>query len=492
MKSRKYLLAASALLVLCGLASCGDAPSAPTAESGNEEKTPAAETVVTEEAGTPRIDDGLDGLDFSGKTYTVLYRDEDEHLREITAKETTGDIINDAVFDRTAAVEERFGVTLGLYPVNESDLNKTFTNLVQAGDHAFNVAFQHMIFTSSLAAAGMTVNWYDVPHLDFSKPWWTSSVDSLTVNGVMYVAASDYCLNTFEMAWCLIFNKQMLADLALDDNPYDLVKAGKWTIDKYNDMAKGVSADINGDGAWDENDRYGINSYGDPWFASISNYWWACGERISRFDENGIPYFAMESEKTQEVFDKMYRLLNEENTSYMDKTKGMDMIFWKGQSLFASMMIRDVEVNRDKDLPYGLIPYPKYDESQEKYENLVDGHASMMALPMFLDEEELDFTGAMIEAFSAEAYSRVIPAYYETAMQVKFAQDENMSEMLEIIRQGRVFNFGYLYDTVPNRDILVNLIIKKKTDLSSQIEKAKKKTVAYYDKVITEYMSNAN
>jgi hypothetical protein len=173
----------------------------------------------------------------------------------------------------------------------------------------------------------------------------------------------------------------------------------------------------------------------------------------------------------------------EDNISYWDQTQGKNMIFWQNQALFASMMVRDVEINRDKDLGYGLVPYPKYDEQQEKYLNLVDGHASVMALPVTLSEDDRDFVGTMIEAFSAATFNDILPAYYNTAMQTKFAQDETMPLMLDLVREGRVFNFGYVYDTTINRDILVNLITSKSTELASKVASVKKATEKYYERV---------
>ncbi len=487
MKKTVSLLLAIAMLC-AGLAGC----SAPAAEEPGANEAvaavspePGAEADVPEE--TEGFSDGLEDRDFGGRVYTVLYRDEAEHLREITAEELTGDVINDAVFNRTAKIQERFNMELGLFPVSEGNLNNTFSNAVSAGDRSFDVGFQHMILTASLAASGVTLNWYKMPHLDFEKPWWTSAVRELTVNGVMYVTASDYCMNTFEMTWCLIFSKQMLADLNKEESPYDLVREGRWTLDAYYNMVKDVSNDANGDGKMTAKDTFGINSYGSPWLASVSNYWWACGESISKFDDNGEPYFAMDNEKTYLIFDKMYALLVNDDIAYMDQTSGKKMIFWEGQALFASMMVRDVEVNRDKDLSYGLVPYPKYDELQEKYLTQVDGHASVMAVPVTLTDDDADFVGTMIEAFSAAAYGEVIPAYYETAMQTKFAQDETMPVMLELIREGRVFNFGYVYDPAINRDILVNLILSKGTDLASKFAANKKLTEKYYEKVIKDF-----
>lgn len=169
------------------------------------------------------------------------------------------------------------------------------------------------------------------------------------------------------------------------------------------------------------------------------------------------------------------------DNAHFDKTNGQDLIFWKSQSLFACM-VRDIEANRDKDTEYGMVLYPKYDETQEKYLTLVDGHASMKLVPVFASSDDLEFIETITEALSAEAYNSVLPAYYETAMQIKFARDENFPEMPELIRLGRTFNFGYVYDIKINRDILPNLIFAKSTDLASKLAAAKDATNAYYEK----------
>ena len=99
----------------------------PCAESAGAPETPAGETAgpaagagaaaaETEPETDSFVPDGLEEKDYGGRVYTVLYRDEDEHLREITAEELTGDVINDAVFNRTLNIQKRFNMELGLLP----------------------------------------------------------------------------------------------------------------------------------------------------------------------------------------------------------------------------------------------------------------------------------------------------------------------------------------------------------------------------------------
>lgn len=53
----------------------------------------------------------------------------------------------------------------------------------------------------------------------------------------------------------ILFSKQLITDFGLED-PYKLVKSGKWTIDKMIEMGTGVAGDLNGDTKYDKNDRF--------------------------------------------------------------------------------------------------------------------------------------------------------------------------------------------------------------------------------------------
>ena len=51
----------------------------------------------------------------------------------------------------------------------------------------------------------------------------------------------------------------------------------------------------------------------------------------------------------------------------------------------------------------------------------------------------------ILEALCAEGYRSVIPAYYEVALQKKYTRDDLSVQMLDIIKEGRVFDIGYYY-----------------------------------------------
>ena len=92
---------------------------------------------------------------------------------------------------------------------------------------------------------------------------------------------------------------------------------------------------------------------------------------------------------------------------------------------------------------FGIVPWPKYDASQEKYYTNVDAGTNLFIVPITNSDPER--TSIVLEALCAKGYRTVIPAYYEVALQTKYTRDDLSVQMLDIIKEGRVFDIGYYY-----------------------------------------------
>jgi len=84
---------------------------------------------------------------------------------------------------------------------------------------------------------------------------------------------------------------------------------------------------------------------------------------------------------------------------------------------------------------------PKLNEKQENY---ISG-ANDVPFGVPVTNSDLDFTGFMIEAMSAEGHRTIQPAYFEIAMKQKFTTDSESIQMLDIISETRNIDLGYLY-----------------------------------------------
>ena len=135
---------------------------------------------------------------------------------------------------------------------------------------------------------------------------------------------------------------------------------------------------------------------------------------------------------------------------------------------------------------FGIIPYPKYDETQSNYYSMSDGAHTIMAIPKTITDIERN--SIIIEALNAESYKQVIPAYYEIALKVKYSRDEESFAVLDILLDGRTFDFGYVYDGWKGYAfILQDLISAKKSDFASAYASREKSADKYNASIIDIY-----
>jgi hypothetical protein len=145
------------------------------------------------------------------------------------------------------------------------------------------------------------------------------------------------------------------------------------------------------------------------------------------------------------------------------------------------------------DSDFGILPLPKYDERQENYRSLVNPYTGvMLGIPKSVND--LDRTGMILEAISAESRYTLQPAYYDMNLKIKNTRDTDSEAMLDIIYDTRytlydiaeIYNFGDFVGTirrVPTHDGNANY--------ASQFEKFEAKMQKDIDKTIENYAKAA-
>ncbi|MHC1695101.1 MAG: hypothetical protein AB9835_07495 [Eubacteriales bacterium] len=496
----------SLLLVLClslaflPLSSC----------SGGDEDTAAdttAPTVQQEQSTTDEasarlaIPDDLPVKDYEGRAFRVLVRDNNwatcRHIEEIVAEEETGEVINDAVYKRNSIVEDRFNVKIEVVTQAEKD-EATLTNFMRktvlAGDDQFDLVDGHMILMGGLTTSDVFYNMYDLPYVNFDKPWWLkSATEELTVDGKSFFGISHLGYNALDYTYCYYFNKNLTKDYGID-NLYQTVRDGKWTIDYLNSLVKDIYKDTDANGKVDDTDFFGFatNAY-----SATVTYLWAFDNPVSKKNAEGIPELVLNTPKMPSIVTKLYDFyFNTAGVSVATKTGangyGVDWSYYgngafkAGNAVFATGMFNDAIINyRDVDFDYGILPYPKWDEAQENYYTMMDGHGPLLAVPVTTTDPE--FVSIILEAMSAEGYKIITPAYYEVALKTKYARDEETEEMLDLILEGRRFDFGYIYDGFTMSFCLQSLLSKENKDITSYYEKNEANAIKSIEKVVKAY-----
>lgn len=465
------------------------------AEKAVEEPADSSAPTETQTETEPEISDGLPEADYEGYSFNILTRDSDHHTKEVYSFELNGEVVNDAVFARNRAVEERFNAEIKSVEVAESDesaLTKFITKSVMANDNSFDLALAHTVYAGAVALEGVLYNWLDMEYTDFAKPWWNSVLaDELTVEDHLFLAVSDMCISAVDYTWVMVFNKELSKEYNVE-NLYEAVNNKTWTLDRFNSLIKTIPADLDGDGKYGLGDLYGFATHFN---SAITNWMFALDQKVTEADEDGYPVLCVNTDKMADIVATMYDVIWEGNsTLFFDAATvtatGKDThdnavasIFAQDQALIAALRLFVMEELRSMETDFGIIPFPMYDENQAGYYTHVDGHAPLMCLPKTLENSAR--TSVMIEALSYESWKKVLPSVYDIVLVSKYARDDESAAMLDIILAGRVYTFGYIYDDWKGMQWALQVLVNsKKADFASYYAKNEKSAQKQVDKVI--------
>ncbi|MBQ8509196.1 MAG: extracellular solute-binding protein [Clostridia bacterium] len=428
----KHLICA---LILCGLLTSCAGTETPV-DTSSDVTTTTAEATDTEL--TPDLPDKT----YDGYEFTFFMRDSDSHIKDMYAEEITGDLMNDVIYDRNAAVGDKYNVTFTYARGNSvaSDADKA----IMAGDDSYDVIIPHGRTAFTYAQAGLTLDWNtDLPYVDLDNPWWNQDArENFSFNNKLYTMTGDISYQNFGAATCMLFNKTIM-DTYNMEYPYQTVIAGEWTFETFTTMAKSVISDLNGDTLIDyENDQIGYitQHWGGP-----TQVLYSADERICRKNEADEMYLTLNTERTIDVFAN-YFAFTDTDAAYIhldsDYTS-IEKAFSDGRALFFDPGIVDIEKFRSMKDDFGIIPWPKYDETIDKYYSKVGAGSNLICVPITASDPER--TSVILEALCYEGYKTVIPTYYEVVLTSKYARDEESVAMLDLISEGRVYDIGYFY-----------------------------------------------
>ncbi|MCL2096530.1 MAG: extracellular solute-binding protein [Oscillospiraceae bacterium] len=426
----------------------GDNINGRTADSESGGDTDAAGKDGEEEQILPNLPEA----DFGGESVTFLTAMPFEGAtgwsanRDIFAEEDTGEPLNDAVFYRNLEIQEKYNVEINV--AARGGPHDSFRNSVNSGDGAYDVIIHTLEDMSGLIFRNLFLDLKQVPNIDLPKPWWDQNAnEAFTIGGGLYITTGDITTQAVDSIFVLLFNKQLISDFGLT-TPYQYVRDGSWTFDRMLEMMKteGVARDIDGDGIIGLEDQFALgtmNRFPNALF-------FAAGQRVTEKDESGIPQFVLNNDKTINVLNKAIE--------FMDKNYTLDVtpipegwtvgekLFAENKILFYGSVLQLFARLREMNDSFGLLPMPKWDESQDGYNCYVIEVSGVLGMPVTLEGERLNMVSHVTEAMCAASRYTLIPAFYDMTLTSKLMRDEESAEMLDIILNSGVFDIGFTRD----------------------------------------------
>ncbi len=480
------LTLASSVMSSCG----GDSAAETTQLPGTTESAAAVTEIETTEEDVRRaVSDEIPEMDFEGASFRSITQD--STVNDVWVEGETGDVLNDAIYYRNRAVEERFNVKIEeVLAVPYGDISKYVKKSVSAGEDAYDLVVGQMEQSGKDVLGGYFMNWYDLPYVNFTKPWYPATlVEEATINDKMYIIASDMSLSYIIYTYCIYYNKELAQAYDFPD-VYALVSSGEWTLDKFYSLSKQVYEDADNSNDKSLGDKFGL--YATLGGCAVSAYFYGIDQPYASIQNNAIS-MDVNSEKTVDALAIMRDNFFNYNQIWGETVNTSGKVtadaFVTGNYVFTPCMIRyGLQEIRQSEFEWGILPYPKWDEAQENYYSAIDAGTSILTVPTTAQNTEM--IGAVVEALSAESWKGVMPTFYDTVMDSKIANDEGTIQMLDTIFNSRVIDFAYLYDGWDGWVFKMQKLLIGTEDLSSFYAKQEKAVSKHYQKVLDIFLND--
>ncbi len=479
MKKLSFLLSLLAL-VSC-LAACG----------GEVTETTAAPNVsVTEDSGETL---GIPlTADYGNYTFNILTAG-NQAFNEYEYEEETSLPLDNAQYKRKLKVEEDYNVTI----VQDRQVKTSMGNgpgfmavsrQINSGDCNYDLCLIAGYDVSVLAYSGYLYDFNAIEGIDLSKSWWDqNATDSLAVKDVVFFTTGDITISDNNTAFCMLFNKKLLSDYNLE-NPYDLVNDGEWTIENLGKLVKAVSEDLNQDGIYDTNDRYGMMIWDDSIIGLVN----AAGERCCTINENGEIELTLYNENTLSALEQYAAIAyDQQHAITYQRYKGTKpAIMWQNnQGLFWTTLIYNLPNIREMESDFGILPYPKLNVEQENhYTCIAPFNSQFLCVPLV--QNDVERTGVITEALAYYGQKTVLPALYDVTLIGQSTRDAESEPMLDIIFDNLVYDIGYYYQIGTYNERIMDQLRAYSTNFTSMYDTYKNAAVATL-KIINQFYAEA-
>ena len=206
--------------------------------------------------------------------------------------------------------------------------------------------------------------------------------------------------------------------------------------------------DTNGDGKMmGPDDTFGFAT------SDYSSYGllYASGELFTTRDSDQKPVLVSDHERMARVAEYAAKIMSDKERTVITGKQGiadsdnLRFVFEEGRALFFGEVMQCITRMRDSETAFGLVPWPKFDETQQDFCTLIHTTAGKgIVVPATQNDTEM--AGAIIEAMAAKSMYTLTPAYYDVALTYKYMRDNESAEMLDIILDSRCFDLGLIYN----------------------------------------------
>lgn len=446
-KMRITAILLAMLLALSLLTACGG-DTAPAETEGTAAGETAADT-TPEETEPAYV---YPTADLAGDTISILNIDAYWGMHvEIDVPETTGEMLNDALYNRTRLVEEKFNCVIHDDKLIAKNALSASTDAAQkeilAGEGVHDVMYVRDDNLAKFYTQNFLQDLKNIPELHLDKAWWDGAYNSIAqVGDSILGAAGDAHLMGYDSSWCVFFNEDIIKDNGLD-MPYDLAREGGWTLDKLHEYAAAVANVDVSQSDWTNGGSavYGLVTHPH----SPDKFIFSMGNDYITKAADGTMSFTIETDQFFSTVEKLAAFISEKGTTLegnsddFNENKGYVYTFMNGYAAFLTAEVKTANNIRDMEQTFGILPFPKYSESQENYRTPLMYGLLVMTIPT--TNGNASETAMVMDAIAWEGSQSVVPVYFDNTVSHKGLRNENSVEMLQIMKYSRSADIAVVY-----------------------------------------------
>ena len=382
--------------------------------------------------------------------------------------------LEEAVYRKNAAVEELYGIKLNVIE-DMGGSNQAYQKLLTAataGSDDYDAAIIAAYDAIPLATADALYELGSIEALNLNNSWWDQRANTeLTIHGAIFFTTGDITVWDDMQQNVVGFNKQVKADHNIEDDFYQVVADGEWTLEALATYAKQVTEDLNQDGVYNMSDKFGIITWDDSTYAVFGG----AGEKVVTVGNDGeLSLTLTGSERIVDVMTTYTNICFGGDAINYQRYTSVEAInmFSSNRALFFLGRPQSLDNYRDMETDYGILPYPKYNADQEEYYTTPSPyHMTFACVPMMTGDPEK--SGAVLEALAYYGKEYMTGAYYDTTLTGQYFRDEDSVATLELMAETRSYDIGFYIQPANINKELIFLFRKGSTDFVSTFDSYK-------------------
>ncbi len=433
-------------------------PSPDETKDGQTATNDGTSASTGDESQDPYVDEIGKEVRFEGTDIRVIAASQSSNSIILAPEADTAELVNSAVYNRNLAVEDRLGVSLILVDAISWDdgLHDVIYESLNADSDDYDLIVGYGVVNISLAAENMMANLLEVEHLDLTKAYWNQNFSTNAFYGDrVYWATGDISHNYLGSMYGCYVNNQVWKDYVANEESrslYQVIEDGDWTYEALLGYSQLAYHDMDGNQTI-HHDRDQVGLIGSPGHLCNSLYF-AMGGTYSQRDESGELSFSIESEKTMDLYTKLYGLFNAPTGVYnigdgLFNDFAAVNTFTHNRALFYIKQLEIIMLGEFRDMKpddaFSVVVLPKNDENQAEYHTLIFNGHPIVGIPYTVPVERLSAVGATMELMASEGYQTVYPAFYEIAMKTRYSRDDESAKMIDMLRDSATTDFAYIW-----------------------------------------------